>query len=428
MQKIACKLEFFENHSHWPQVKAVYERLTSHGFSALLAGGCVRDLVMKTSPKDFDIATNATPDQLVQIFPKALSVGRDFGVIILAFETFQIEIASFRTDGPYLDGRRPSSVSFTNAEQDALRRDFSVNALFLDIKSSQIIDYVEGLKDIEHKIIRAVGDPMRRFTEDRLRMLRAIRFSSQLNFTIESATFKAIEQEHDKITMVSFERIRDELIKLLETKAIIRGFGALKSSGLLGSIHPQFREFLQDKNFQKIGDIFSQDLSGLNILTKLCILFAPRVQSNHEDEYFKLKQLLKDLRFSSEQVQVVDWTIRNYFKLRALKKQPLRLAEEIKILANRNFQILNEFFKAYDPLLFKEVSPDLQNLRLEYLKKGQLPDAFLNGDDLKLLGMKPGHQLGQLLGELFNLQIEKKILSREQALEFAKKNILHQLK
>ena len=206
-----------EEHSQWNAVKEVCSRLRDAGFEALLAGGCVRDLIMHREPNDFDVATDATPDQIESLFPKCLLVGKAFGVIILPFDGFQIEVATFREDLQYKDGRRPEGVKFSTPKADAQRRDFTINALFYDPIKREIIDFIDGQADIKAKILRTVGDPNHRFDEDKLRLLRAIRFAAQLDFRIEDGTLRAVETHAKDVSVVSHERIRDELIKLLKS-------------------------------------------------------------------------------------------------------------------------------------------------------------------------------------------------------------------
>ncbi len=416
MEKVAHNLKLFENHPHWAAVLEICTKLS--GFETYLAGGSVRDLVMHKSPKDFDIATNSTPDQLMDMFPKALSVGREFGVIILPFQDFQIEIASFRSDGEYLDGRRPSSVRFTSAKEDALRRDFTVNALFLDLKTSEIIDYVGGLRDIQAKTLKAVGDPIKRFTEDKLRMMRALRFSAQLNFVIEPKTFSAIQTLQHEIKVVSPERIRDELVKLFQTQSIATGLKGLFETGLINSLHPQFAEFLTPTEQKNLEKIFFVDRSGQQLLAKLGVLFAARVSKNQADEFTKLKLLLKDLRFSSAESDKIQWILMNDFKYLGFGQ--MRLADQIRLIGHPNFLLLMDFIKLYRPALYDDMKSNFKKLSQKYLVEGALPAPFLSGEDLKKLGVKAGPELGEMLNLIYTRQLEQGIVSQKQALDFAK--------
>src|ERR1700733_9927300 len=196
------------------RAKDIVRRLQDAGFSAFWVGGCVRDFLLGRPPTDYDVATSALPDQIEKVFPRTIPVGRKFGVMVVLEAEKQFQVATFRAEADYQDGRRPERVVFANAEADALRRDFTVNGLFYDPLTQQIHDWVGGEKDLRAKIIRTIGAPEERFGEDHLRLLRAVRFAAQLNFEIEAETFSAIKRLAPKIKLISAERVRDELIKL----------------------------------------------------------------------------------------------------------------------------------------------------------------------------------------------------------------------
>src|SRR5690242_8346056 len=194
----------------------VIAKLRGAGHQAYLVGGCVRDLILGVKPKDFDVATDARPDRIMDLFPRSGRVGAHFGVVLVRDAFSQVEVATFRSDHDYEDGRRPALVHFeTDPRQDVLRRDFTVNGLLMDPEDGSILDYVGGRADLERRLIRAIGDPETRFREDHLRMLRAIRFAARLGFTIDPATFDAIRVNHRLILRVSGERIRDEVVRIL---------------------------------------------------------------------------------------------------------------------------------------------------------------------------------------------------------------------
>src|SRR6478752_3495343 len=199
-------------------------KLRAAGHVAYYAGGCVRDLLSGTPPKDVDIATDARPEVVQKLFPRTYAVGAHFGVIVVLENGFQFEVATFRSDGAYLDGRRPVEVHFASAEEDAARRDFTINGMFFDPEKNEVIDFVGGRADLERKLIRAIGDPAQRFAEDRLRMLRAIRFATALGFEIDPATWDAIVENADAITQISAERIREELVKIFLSPNRARGW------------------------------------------------------------------------------------------------------------------------------------------------------------------------------------------------------------
>src|SRR5437762_4830985 len=214
----------------------IVQELRSRGHEAYLVGGCVRDMVMAIEPADYDIATSARPEEIVEIFPRTESIGAQFGVILVIYRGHRFEVATFRSDEAYVDGRRPTGVVFTDAKQDVLRRDFTINGLLYDPVTKDVIDYVTGQADIEAKIVRAIGDPHARFEEDKLRILRAIRFGARLGYTIESATMNAVCSMASKIHQVSSERVRDELTRILTEGQAARGMRMLEESGLRAEI------------------------------------------------------------------------------------------------------------------------------------------------------------------------------------------------
>ncbi len=231
---------------------AIVQRLTEAGYEAYFAGGCVRDLLLGIEPKDFDVTTAAWPEQVMSLFPRTEAVGAHFGVVLVIDfsdgERVATEVATFRSDGVYSDGRRPDTVTFSQSpEEDVLRRDFTVNGLLLDALRFEagdpvevcVLDFVEGRRDLERKTVRAIGDPARRFTEDKLRMLRAVRFAARLGFSIEPATLEAMRMLAQAAVQVSPERIREELTKILTEGAAHRGFALLDESGLLAVVLPE---------------------------------------------------------------------------------------------------------------------------------------------------------------------------------------------
>src|SRR5436309_2682557 len=220
--------------------RAVIAKLRGAGHQAYLVGGCVRDLLLGVKPKDFDVATDARPDRIMDLFPRSGRVGAHFGVVLVRDAFSQVEVATFRSDVDYEDGRRPNAVHFeSDPKQDVLRRDFTVNGLLMDPDTGNVLDYVDGREDLKRHTIRAIGDPATRFREDHLRMLRAIRFAARLEFTIDPATFDAIRHNHRLILRVSAERIRDELVRILTEGGARRGFELLDESGMLRDILPE---------------------------------------------------------------------------------------------------------------------------------------------------------------------------------------------
>ena len=246
-------------------------QLRSAGFEAYFVGGCVRDFVMGEIPADYDIVTSALPDQVVALFKRTVAIGAKFGVIAVIVEGHPYEVATFRSEDVYIDGRRPSQVHFTCAKEDVLRRDFTVNGLLMDPVSGEITDYVDGLADIRGKIIRTIGDSDQRFQEDHLRMLRAIRFTANLNFCLDSSTQEAIGKNVAQIKTISAERIQDELGKLLTRGGARRGLELMAQTGMLREILPEadsMQGVEQPPRFHPEGDVWQHTLMMLEILSE----------------------------------------------------------------------------------------------------------------------------------------------------------------
>src|SRR5512140_2040879 len=249
--------------------RKVAARLREQGHIAYFAGGCVRDMVRGLTPKDYDIATDARPENVQALFPRTYAVGAHFGVIIVLENGLQFEVATFRSDDAYIDGRHPTAVHFSSPEEDARRRDFTINGMFFDPAKNEVIDFVGGRDDLKAKLIRAIGDPAQRFAEDRLRMLRAIRFATVLEFQIESETWNALQQASASITEISAERIRDELVRIFLSPQRLRGWHALDRSGLLRAILPEIEPMkgcAQPPQFHPEGDVFQHTRLMLELL------------------------------------------------------------------------------------------------------------------------------------------------------------------
>src|SRR6266699_775237 len=219
--------------------REVAARLRERGHIAYFAGGCVRDIIRGETPKDFDIVTDARPEVVQKIFPRTYAVGAHFGVIIVLENGFQFEVATFRSDDAYIDGRHPTSVHFSSPEEDAQRRDFTINGMFFDPEKNEVIDFVGGQKDLAVKLVRAIGDPAQRFAEDRLRMLRAVRFATVLDYKIDAQTWEALVANAPSINQISAERIREELVRIFLSPNRVRGWDLLDSSGLMRAILPE---------------------------------------------------------------------------------------------------------------------------------------------------------------------------------------------
>ena len=226
---------------------AIVRRLRANGFEAFLVGGCVRDLLIDRSVKDWDVATSATPDDVQRLFSKVIPVGAQFGVCRVRSAGVEVEVATFRADEGYEDGRRPSGVRFTSAREDVLRRDFTINGLLQDPETGVIVDYVGGREDLARGVVRAIGDPEERFAEDRLRMLRAVRFTARFGFVLDPATAEAVRRHADRIHVVSAERVRDEVLRILTEGGAAIGFDHLIAVGLLAPVLPEVASLRRDE-------------------------------------------------------------------------------------------------------------------------------------------------------------------------------------
>lgn len=416
----------FKNHPHWSHVKVAVETLQKAGHQALLAGGCVRDALMGREPNDFDIATDASPDQTRALFPNSLEVGKQFGVTILPIDDFQLEIATFRKDGPYLDGRRPSTIEFSNAKEDALRRDFTVNAMFADPLTGEVSDFVGGQKDLAAKIIRAVGDPRNRFEEDKLRILRAVRFAAQLDFLIETETLKAIKEYHTQLSVVSKERIHDELLKLFKAKKAHVGIELLRTTGLLhqiapGLLIPPDRWQTMLKRVESAPPVPS---------VRLCLFLLEWWRELDQDNREKvISDWLHELKFSNPEIDLTMWVLKSE-KIFA-NPQAVELSVLIRALSDGAAGVAG-FVYEIDSAIGKGSSQDqakerlrfIQEVYLQYLQPdGTLPKRWVTGADLQALGVQPGPDFGVLLQRVYDLQLEKKISSRDEAINWIKLEI-----
>lgn len=385
------------SHPQWPAVQVIYHRLQGHGYRAFLAGGCVRDALLGLVANDLDVATDATPDQIEQLFEKTVNVGKVFGVMRVLISAADIELATFRTDGVYKDGRRPEGVQFSSPEEDAQRRDFTVNALFYDLGSGKVLDFVGGQVDLQQRILRTVGDPRKRFTEDHLRLLRAARFIAQLDFKLEDETFQALRDMAALVKTVSGERIRDEMVKLLKSESVSHGLDVMASSGLMQALFP-FR-------------LRNNDWTGSYGAKEPWQNLALFLREAERDE---LKSALDLLKLSSKEYKAIEkaWSIwRNPEEfLRMRPGQQLQsLNQEGVVWALQVLFLEGSFWQAQIKDLFKEWDR----------WQGQLPRPFLNGDDLK--GQLAGKNIGLCLERAYELQLEYKIQNREEALVWLKK-------
>lgn len=448
----------------------IVRRLREAGHTAYFNGGCVRDMVRGVEPHDFDIATSATPEQVQALFPKTVPVGAAFGVVLVLEDGHQFEVATFRSDEAYIDGRRPTSVRYGSPEEDAQRRDFTINGMFYDPLATEtqsgapsgralpgrIIDYVGGRADIERRLVRTIGEPRRRFTEDKLRLLRCVRFAANLEYEIEAATFAAVKEMATQIHAVSAERIRDELIKVFTRTHAGRGLELLDAGGLLAEVLPEIAAMKgveQPPEFHPEGDVFqhtklmldtlsdaaSQELGPSRDRTVLAFAVllhdvgkpptfarAPdRIRFNEHDRIGAemAETILRRLRFSNDETDKIVMCVREHMRFQFVKE--MRPSKLKRILARETFPEELELHR----IDCASSHRNLENYEFLKTKAAEMPPEvvkpapLLTGHDLLALGLKPGPTVGQILREAEDLQLEERLKSRAEALEFAKSRV-----
>lgn len=417
-------------------------RLRESGFIAYFAGGCVRDALLRKQPKDIDIATDAEPDDVQKLFARTVAVGAKFGVVRVLEGGFEFEVATFRSDGVYLDGRRPVSVTFSSPEEDAKRRDFTINGMFYDPVADQVVDFVDGKSDLEHRLVRAIGDPNERFSEDHLRLLRAVRFAAGLDFEIEPATWKAVTEKAHQIRNVSHERIRDELMKIMADPHRVRGLDLLDQSGLLKNILPEVSQMHgceQPPQFHPEGDVYVHtrlmlsllpaDVSPLLALSVLLhdigkpVTYSfdevdQRIRFNGHDQVGAdmAVEIMTRFRFSNEEIDTVVEAIRNHM---VFKDTPnMRPAKLRRFMGRQNFPLELELHRvdclgSHGDLQTYDL---LVNKQKEFESEPIIPPPLVTGRDLIALGLKPGPRFGEILEAVQTSQLDGEIKDRAGAL------------
>jgi poly(A) polymerase len=431
----------------------ILNRLRAAGYDAYFAGGCVRDLLLGREPEDFDVATSALPDVVLGMFPRTFAVGAHFGVVLIADEIdgqeIVTEVATFRSDGAYVDGRRPESVRFSdNAEEDVIRRDFTINGMLLDPQllresgdvGGAVLDYVGGRADLQARLVRAIGDPDKRFDEDKLRMLRAVRFAARFDFEIEVATEAAIEKSAAQIAQVSRERVRDELTRMLTEGRARRAFERLDRTGLLKQVLPEIDRLHgveQPPEFHPEGDVWMHTLM---LLEQLPAGVSPtlawgallhdvgkpatfqrgpgRIRFNgHVEVGVRVTQdIARKLRFSNEDTAQIVALVENHMRFGDVEKMkastlkrffrlpafPEHLAlHRMDCMASHGGLDLYEFAKQrFEATPLEEVRPVL----------------LVTGQDLIAAGYKPGPRFKELLAQAEDAQLEGRIRSKEEGL------------
>jgi len=386
---------------------AIMKRLHQAGHEALLAGGCVRDMLLGRRPKDYDVATDATPQRVMNLFRRRREVGAQFGVVIVGLGGQWIEVATFRSDLAYADGRHPQQIAFSDARQDALRRDFTVNGMFFDPIAKRLIDYVGGQADLRRGIIRAIGDPALRFQEDHLRMVRAVRFATQLDFRIQRATDQAIRHAAEQIRRISAERVRDELAMILASPRRADGVGLLARTRLLphlwtGDSWPPERVKLSQAVLDRLGRRCSFEVGLAALLTAAEAGQADRV--------------CRALACSNPTRKAVGWLLENQSTVQ--KEVHLELADVKELMQHAYFDELLALVRAR---LLAEDRP-LGNYRSLRRRAAAIPaeavepTPFVNGNDLMAMGLTPGPAFSKLLDAVYRAQLNEQVRTRKQAL------------
>ena len=427
----------------------VAARLREYGHTAYFAGGCVRDMVRGLRPKDFDIATDARPETVQALFPRTYSVGAHFGVVIVLEDGFQFEVATFRSDDAYIDGRHPSAVHFSSPEADAKRRDFTINGMFYDPVAGQLIDLVGGQVDIAAKLVRAIGDPDKRFSEDRLRMLRAVRFATVLDYQIDSETWRALLANAVSINQISAERIRDELVRIFSSPNRLRGWDLLDASGLMRAILPELdpmKGVLQPEQFHPEGDVFVHTRLMLSLLPEsvsvplvMAVLFhdiakpvtarvdeTGRIRFNEHDRIGAemTEAIMRRLRFSGVEIEATVEMVRQHM---VFKDTPnMRVAKLKRFMARPTFNEELELHRVDCESSHRMLDnyEFLMRKREEFANEPIIPSPLLRGDDLIALGLKPGPKFGEILQAVQTRQLEGRLRTADDALEWVKQQYL----
>ena len=416
----------------------IVRTLKKAGHEACLVGGCVRDLLMRREPKDYDVATSARPEEVAKLFRRTIPVGAQFGVQIVMIGKTPYEVATFRTDQEYKDGRHPEGVLFSSPKEDALRRDFTVNGLFYDPLKRKVIDYVGGREDLKLRMVRAIGDPDQRFAEDRLRMLRAVRFAATLGFRLDPATFKAVQAAAGLITEVSSERIRDELVKLFTGPNPGRGLELLDATGLLKVILPEVEKMKgvqQPPEFHPEGDVFIHTrmvLDGLPNSSPVVAIgallhdvgkpptfrVAERIRFDGHDQVGArmARGICRRLRFSNAETDAISSLVSEHMKFKDVRQ--MRLSTLKRFMGDSLFAEHMKLHRADCMASHKDLANwNFLRRKLKQMPKKEIkPAPLINGHDLLQIGYPEGPQVGLILKAVEEKQLEKELASKAEAL------------
>lgn len=421
--------------------RRVAARLSAAGHIAYFAGGCVRDKLLGLEPEDYDLATSATPQEVMRLFPRTVLVGAQFGVVRALEEGREFEIATFRSDGIYIDGRHPEEVAFSDPETDAKRRDFTINGMFIDPTKEQVIDFVGGQNDLKRGIVRGIGEPAQRFSEDRLRLLRAVRFAARFGFPIESTTWSAVKELSAGIVSVSAERIRDELVKMMLDPKRADALELLQASGLLAHILPEVAALdgcEQPPQFHPEGDVLTHTRIMLDLLpdkVSIPLVFSVllhdvgkpptsfvdkdgRIRFNGHDRVGAdmAEKIMRRLKFSNAETERVVEAVRNHMVFKDVKN--MRKAKLRRFMARDGFD--DEMVLHRVDCLSSHGMLDNYDFLVEcrevFANEPMIPKPLVTGTDLIGRGWKPSPRMGAALRAVQTHQLEGDITTREQAL------------
>jgi poly(A) polymerase len=424
----------------------IVQRLRDASHVAFYAGGCVRDMLRGVPPHDYDIATGARPEQVQELFRRTYGVGAHFGVIVVHEQGHDFEVATFRSDGAYIDGRRPESVVFSSPQEDAERRDFTINGMFFDPLKGEVIDYVGGEEDLIQRRLRAIGDPAARFREDRLRILRAVRFATVLGYEIDAATWDAVCASAPQIHEVSAERIREELVKTLVHPNRLRGFDLLDQSGLLRQIIPEFEALkgcTQPEQFHPEGDVFVHTRAMVGLLppveVSVPLVFSVllhdiakpptrtvdptgRIRFNGHDKLGAemTAVIMERLRFSRADIDATVEAVDQHMVFKDV--QNMRVAKLKRFMARPHFEDEMELHRVdcTSSHGYLDNYEYIRSRQEEFANEPLIPEPLITGNDLIKLGLRPGPRFKEILEAVQSRQLEGTLVSPEAALNWVK--------
>jgi putative nucleotidyltransferase with HDIG domain len=431
----------------------IIEILRNAGHQAYWAGGCVRDMLLGIEPKDFDIVTSAKPDEIEHLLEKTIPIGKEFGVILAVQNGHHFEIATFRSDSGYSDGRRPDAVEFTNAEEDAKRRDFTINSMFYDPTTDEIFDFCDGQVDMRDKLIRFIGDPEERIKEDHLRILRAVRFKTVLGYQYHPDTYQAIKKHAHLVTGITRERVADELNKMIMAQKPSPAFEDLFEIGALKHLLPEMcklKGLAQPLQYHKEGDVWDHSLAALDAITdedkdpdplpeeppSLALKWGTMMHDIGKYDTFSVdderirydkhasvgadiaRAILKRLKFPKKTIERVEWLISHHMMVVPLFE--MNDGARRKWFLKDGFPELLEVYRA-DAMGIEPMNLDqyhqmkkLYNHEIAHLKL--MPKNLLTGQEvMEILGIEPGEKVGEIMEEIKELQLDGKLKTKEEA-------------